>query len=157
MRMQEICTTMRKDYVIQHVLWHKDTKKPQACDERFKEIDANFVMCQSKFGFMDDRLFRFLMQTLVRSRDYFEIQINKKLFRPILRAKSPSELFNNPMKIIDAQNIADVTVSDLENDIVISDSFIFTNALCCNPLKLYVIKNDNSEIIAIKTTFTKGE
>ena len=32
MRMQEICTATHEDYVIQQVLWHKNTKKPQACD-----------------------------------------------------------------------------------------------------------------------------
>lgn len=157
MRMQEICTAMREDYVIQQVLWHKNTKKPQACDERFEKVDTNFFMCTSQFGFMSDTLFQFLMDSGIWIRDRIQSQIYKKLFRPILRAKSPSELFNNQTKILDTQNIADVTVSDLENDIMTSDSFVFTNALCCNPLKLYIIKNDNDKIIAIKATFTKGE
>lgn len=157
MRMQEICTAIREDYVIQQVLWHKNTKKPQACDERFEKVDTNFFMYASQFGFMSDTLFQFLMDSGIWIRDRIQSQIYKKLFRPILRAKSPSELFNNQTKILDTQNIADITVSDLENDIMTSDSFFFTSTLRCNSLKLYVIKNDDNEIIAIKATFTKGE
>lgn len=157
MRMQEICTTTHGDYVIQQVLWHKNTKKPQACDKRFKKVNINFFMCTPQFGFMSNTLFQFLMDSDIWIRDRIQSQIYKKLFRPILRAKSPSELFNNQTKIFDTRNIADVTVSDLENDIMTSDSFVFTNALCCNPLKLYIIKNDDNEIIAIKTVFTKGK
>lgn len=157
MRMQEIYTAMGEDYVIQQVLWHKNTKKPQACDERFKKVDTNFFMCTSQFGFMNNTFFQILMKSGVWVRNRLQSQIYRGLFRPILRAKSPSELFNNRMKILDTRNIADVTVSDLENDIMISDSFFFTSTLCCNPLKLYIIKNDNGEIIAIKATFTKGE
>ena len=157
MRMQEICTATHEDYVIQQVLWHKNTKKPQACDERFEKVNINFFMRTPLFGFMSYTLFQFLMNSGIWIRDRIQSQIYKKLFRPILRAKSPSELFNNQTKILDTRNIADVTVSDLENDIMTSDSFFFTSALRCNPLKLYIIKNDNGEIIAIKATFTKGE
>ena len=114
-------------------------------------------MCTPQFGFMSDTLFQFLIDSGIWIRDRLQSQIYRRLFRPILRTKSPSELFNNRIKILDTRNIADVTVSDLENDIMISDSFFFTSTLCCNPLKLYIIKNDNGEIIAIKATFTKGE